>query len=101
MKTQIKFTGSCELNIEHDIDKDSVRVASTGIALEMSDKLDIKKYYRRGKLTAVGCETLQTIFVQALIANIHIASSKGYKDADKMLAEIEYELHRGVKAEKK
>lgn len=93
---QFSITGIVKLTLEHAQGAKTSRHVATDFRLEPSKNLKQDEYNdRRGLPTKTGSHALTQAFVQGLVANIHHAHEKGFRDSAEHLRYIITELERG------
>lgn len=94
-----KITGIVTVIADYDKGSSTSTHVETCIRLEVSKHLDQASYNDKlGLPTKGGSHALTQAYVQGLIANIHHAHQKGYRDSAEHLRYIISELERGFAA---
>jgi len=90
------FTGVSQIELSYEKGAPKSKHVATNIRLEVSENLDKKQYLDpEGRPTAEGCRALTHALIQGLVANIHNAHQKGWRDSAEHLRHVIQELERG------
>lgn len=92
---KISFKGVVVLTVDHQVITQKSKHVATDFNLEVSENLVERKYLKEGLPTKHGSHALSNVLVQGLVANMHMAHQKGYRDSAEHLRWIISELERG------
>ena len=93
---EFSFEAKVVLRLEHKPGMATSKHVATGFNLYVSKELDINKYLDKESLpNKDGSNAISNILIQGLVANIHMAHQKGFRDSADHLRWIISELERG------
>jgi hypothetical protein len=96
MNIKYSFTVMVKLNLSHEKNKEHSQHNGTECNLEISENLDSKKYCEENGLpNKEGCKAITETLIQGLVANIHFAHQKNYRDSAEHLRDIIRKIEDG------
>ena len=92
---EFSFEAKVVLHLDHSKNANRANHVATDFNLECSPNLDETKYLDDGLPTDEGSKVLSNVLIQGLVANIHMAHEKKFRDSAEHLRWIISELERG------
>ena len=92
---EVQFVGHCGITLNVQPGAKQPEHITTDILLDVLPPLDRAKYFENELPNKNGSQILTQIFVDGLLANIHMAHQRGYRDSADHLRYIIAELERG------
>ena len=93
------FMASCILEVGNNPNTGKATVKSSKIDLKLSPNLNESAYLDKDGLpTQEGSKAMTNVFIQGLVANIHAAHDRGFRNDVEHLRYIIAELERGFAA---
>ncbi len=93
---EFSFEAKVVLRLEHKPGISTSKHVATDFNLYVSKELDINKYLDKESLpNKDGSNAISNVLIQGLVANIHMAHEKGFRDSADHLRWIISELERG------
>lgn len=93
---EFSFEAKVVLRLKHKLGMSTSKHLATDFNLYVSKELDINKYLDKESLpNKDGSNAISNVLIQGLVANIHMAHEKGFRDSADHLRWIISELERG------